>query len=213
MSPNSPSIDIRITVDGLFLPGILCVPEKATGIVVFSHGSGSSRLSTRNNFVAEVLQKRGLATLLFDLLTEDEDNIYENRFNIDLLTVRLVDVIHWVQSNKKTKRLSIGIFGASTGSASALRAAAFYNDDISAVVSRGGRPDLAMTELHKVTAPTLFLVGGWDTKVIELNKKAYEKLKCESKLKIIPEASHLFGEPGKLEEVAKYTGDWFKKWL
>lgn len=213
MSLKDSSIEVPITVDGLFLPGILHVPKNATGIVVFSHGSGSSRLSPRNNSVAEILQKNGLATLLFDLLTEEEDSIYENRFNIDLLSVRLIDVIHWVQSYKKTAGLSIGIFGASTGSASALKAAAFYNDDVSAVVSRGGRPDLAMSELHKVTAPVLLLVGGWDKDVLELNRKAYQRLECERKLQVIPQASHLFSEPGKLEEVARHTADWFKKWL
>lgn len=212
-SLNAIGTEVSIRLDGLFLPGILCIPENATGIVVFSHGSGSSRLSSRNGFVARSLCNGGLATLLFDLLTEEEDRIYENRFNIDLLTTRLMDVIHWLQSLEITKTLSIGLFGASTGSASALRAASFYNDEVHAVVSRGGRPDLAMVALHKVSAPTLLLVGGWDKEVLELNRKAYEKLQCERKLQVVPEASHLFSEPGKLKEVAMHTVDWFEKWL
>ncbi len=213
MSLKNTEIEVYIPLDGIFLRGMLCVPENATGIVVFSHGSGSSRLSPRNNYVAQILQKRGLATLLFDLLTEDEDRIYANRFNIDLLTVRLVDVTHWIQSDERTKGLTIGLFGASTGGASALRTAAFYKDDVSAVVSRGGRPDLAMAKLQEVTAPTLLLVGESDYEVLELNRKAYEKLQCECKLQIIPGASHLFSEPGKLEQVAEQTADWFEKWL
>ncbi len=200
---------VNITLNGLTLPGNLNIPENATGIVIFSHGSGSSRYSPRNNYVAEVLNNKGLATLLFDLLTSDEDEIYENRFNIDLLSIRLIDVTHWVQSYEKTKGLNIGYFGASTGSASALKAAAFYGHDIGAVVSRGGRPDLAMAALHKVLAPTLLLIGGKDKEVIQLNEEAYQMLKCEKKLVIIPEASHLFKEPGKLNEVAQQTADWF----
>ena len=213
MSTTASGNTIQIALDGLHLPGILGVPKNAKGIVVFSHGSGSSRLSSRNNYVARVLQQKGFATLLFDLLTQEEDEIYENRFNIDLLTVRLIDVTHWVQSNEDLKDFPIGFFGASTGSASALRAAAFYTDDVKAVVSRGGRPDLAIAELHKVTAPTLLLIGGWDTPVIALNKKAYNNLKCEKQLQIIPEATHLFSEPGKLEAVAEHSANWFEKWL
>ena len=213
MSTTASGNTIQIALDGLHLPGILGVPKNAKGIVVFSHGSGSSRLSSRNNYVAQVLQEKGFATLLFDLLTQEEDEIYENRFNIDLLTVRLIDVAHWVQSNEDLKHFSIGFFGASTGSASALRAAAFYADEVKAVVSRGGRPDLAMAELHKVTAPTLLLVGGWDTQVIPLNRKAYNNLRCEKQLQIVPEATHLFSEPGKLEVVAQHSANWFEKWL
>ncbi|WP_339655954.1 alpha/beta hydrolase [uncultured Maribacter sp.] len=204
---------VNIVLDGLVLKGNLAVPKNAIGMVIFSHGSGSSRLSPRNNYVAEVLQEKGLATLLFDLLTKDEDQIYENRFNIDLLTMRLIDVTKWVQLQKETKGLAIGYFGASTGAASALRAAAFYGKDIEAVVSRGGRPDMALQDLHKVIAPTLLIVGGWDDVVIELNKKAYQKLKGERKLEIIPNASHLFEEVGKLEEVARISANWFAKYL
>ncbi len=204
---------IEIELDGLVLKGNLSIPENAIGMVIFSHGSGSSRLSPRNNYVAKVLNENGLATLLFDLLTEDEDRIYENRFNIDLITMRLIDVTLWVQNQKKSKDLVVGYFGASTGAASALRAAAFYKNDIGAVVSRGGRPDLALQELNEVTAPTLLIVGGWDQQVIQLNQKAYQELKCNRKLEVVPEASHLFEEPGKLQQVADIAADWFKKWL
>ena len=204
---------VEIKLNGLVLRGNLSIPENATGMVIFSHGSGSSRLSPRNNYVAKVLNEKGLATLLFDLLTEDEDRIYENRFNIDLITMRLIDATQWVQSQKEGKDLVIGYFGASTGAASALRAAAFYKNDIGAVVSRGGRPDLAMQELNKVTAPTLLIVGGWDHQVIQLNEKAYQELKCHRKLEIVPEASHLFEEPGKLQQVADIAAAWFNKWL
>jgi pimeloyl-ACP methyl ester carboxylesterase len=204
---------VNIKLDGLVLKGNLSIPENATGMVIFSHGSGSSRLSPRNNYVAKVLNEKGLATLLFDLLTEDEDRIYENRFNIDLITMRLIDVTQWVQNQKEGKDFVVGYFGASTGAASALRAAAFYKEDIGAVVSRGGRPDLAMQELNKVTAPTLLIVGGWDHQVIALNEKAYQELKCHRKLDIVPEASHLFEEPGKLQQVAVIAAAWFNKWL
>jgi alpha-beta hydrolase superfamily lysophospholipase len=200
---------ISIQLDGLILYGDLTIPENSIGMVIFSHGSGSSRLSPRNRYVAQVLQQRGLATLLFDLLTEEEDRIYENRFDINLLTMRLIDVTQFMQQHKSTRGLPIGYFGASTGAASALRAAAFYTADIKAVVSRGGRPDLALSQLQKVTAPTLLIVGGWDQVVIELNEKAYEKLGCEKKLDIIPQASHLFEEKGKLEAVAQLSADWF----
>ncbi|MBT8298325.1 MAG: alpha/beta hydrolase [Maribacter sp.] len=206
-------IPIEIKLDGLSLKGNLSIPENAIGMVIFSHGSGSSRLSPRNNYVAKVLNEKGLATLLFDLLTEDEDRIYENRFNIDLITMRLIDVTQWVQNQKESKEFVIGYFGASTGAASALRAAAFYKNDIGAVVSRGGRPDLIMQELNKVTAPTLLIVGGWDHQVIQLNEKAYSELKCPRKLEVVPEASHLFEEPGKLQQVADMAAEWFNKWL
>ena len=204
---------VDIKLDGLVLKGNLSIPENATGMVIFSHGSGSSRLSPRNNYVAKILNEKGLATLLFDLLTVDEDRIYENRFNIDLITLRLIDVTQWVQNQKEGKDLVIGYFGASTGAASALRAAAFYKNDIGAVVSRGGRPDLAMQELNKVTAPTLLIVGGWDHQVIQLNEKAYQQLNCHRKLEIVPEASHLFEEPDKLRQVADIAAAWFNKWL
>jgi putative phosphoribosyl transferase len=190
---------VSIQINGVILKGNLVVPQNPIGLVIFSHGSGSSRLSPRNNYVAEVLQKNHLATLLFDLLTEDEDKIYENRFNIDLLTLRLIDVTQWAQHTQEIQNLPIAYFGASTGAASALKAAAFFDADIKSIISRGGRPDLVLKDLDKVTAPTLLIVGGWDDIVIELNEKAYQKLQCEKKLEIIPNATHLFEEPGKLE--------------
>lgn len=200
---------ITIPLKDVILRGKLIIPENAIGLVIFSHGSGSSHLSPRNNFVAVLLQQKGLATLLFDLLTEEEDRIYENRFNIDLLTKRLIAVTQWVQQQEETKDLPIGYFGASTGAASALRAAAFFDQEIKAVVSRGGRPDMALQDINKVTAPTLLIVGGLDEVVIGLNEKAYQKLQCERKLEIIPRASHLFEETGKLQEVADTSANWF----
>ncbi|MDA9089440.1 dienelactone hydrolase family protein [Maribacter arcticus] len=202
---------VSIQINGVILKGNLVVPQNPIGLVIFSHGSGSSRLSPRNNYVAEVLQKNHLATLLFDLLTEDEDKIYENRFNIDLLTLRLIDVTQWAQHTKEIQNLPIAYFGASTGAASALKAAAFFDADIKSIISRGGRPDLVLKDLDKVTAPTLLIVGGWDDVVIELNEKAYQKLQCEKKLEIIPNATHLFEEPGKLEAVARISASWFTK--
>ena len=204
---------IAIPLKNVVLKGDLYIPENPIGLVLFSHGSGSSRLSPRNNYVANQLHKKDLATLLFDLLTEREDRIYETRFNIDLLTQRLIAVTHWVREYDETLGLKLGYFGASTGAASALRAAAYFGEDIRAVVSRGGRPDLALQELDEVTAPTLLIVGGWDRVVIKLNQEAYDRLECKKKLEIIPEASHLFEEAGKLEEVASLSAHWFSKWF
>lgn len=204
---------VEIQLKDITLQGNLAIPENAIGMVIFSHGSGSSRLSPRNNFVAKTLQKKGLATLLFDLLSEKEDRVYENRFNIDLLTKRLIATTNWVTSNALAEGLRIGYFGASTGAASAIGAAAFLGDKIGAVVSRGGRPDLAMEVLQNVTAPTLLLVGSLDKLVIELNQKAFHKLQCTRKLEIVSGASHLFQEPGKLEEVAHQSAEWLTEWL
>lgn len=204
---------IEIPLNQVVLKGNLFIPEKARALVLFSHGSGSSRLSPRNNYVAGVLQHEGLATLLFDLLTEEEDRLYKTRFNIDLLTQRLIEVTEWIKTQKETKGLQLAYFGASTGAASALSAAAYFGDEIAAVVSRGGRPDLAMSELYKVTAPTLLIVGGWDKVVIVLNQKAYGNLRCERKLEIIPGATHLFEESGKLEAVAAVSAKWFTNHL
>jgi dienelactone hydrolase len=204
---------IEIPLNQVVLKGNLFIPENARALVLFSHGSGSSRLSPRNNYVAGVLQHEGLATLLFDLLTEEEDRLYKTRFNIDLLTQRLIEVTEWIKTQKETKGLQLAYFGASTGAASALSAAAYFGDEITAVVSRGGRPDLAMSELYKVTAPTLLIVGGWDKVVIVLNQKAYGNLRCERKLEIIPGATHLFEESGKLEAVAAVSAKWFTKHL
>jgi len=206
-------ISIDIPVKKVVLKGNLSVPDNVKALVLFSHGSGSSRLSPRNNYVASVLQQEGLGTLLFDLLTEEEDRLYKTRFNINLLTQRLIAVTEWIKMQKETKGLQLAYFGASTGAASALSAAAYFGDDIGAVVSRGGRPDLSMSELHEVTAPTLLIVGGWDKVVIGLNQKAYDKLRCERKLEIIPEATHLFEERGKLEDVAALSAKWFTKHL
>jgi len=204
---------IEIPLNQVVLKGNLFIPENARALVLFSHGSGSSRLSPRNNYVAGVLQHEGLATLLFDLLTEEEDRLYKTRFNIDLLTQRLIEVTEWIKTQKETKGLQLAYFGASTGAASALSAAAYFGDEITAVVSRGGRPDLAMSELYKVTAPTLLIVGGWDKVVIVLNQKAYGNLRCEKKLEIIPGATHLFEESGKLEAAAAISAKWFTKHL
>ena len=204
-------VDIRL--ERVVLKGILSIPQAPVGLVLFSHGSGSSRLSTRNNFVAEVLQKEGIATLLFDLLTEAEDRDYAMRFDIPLLTERLVEVTHWCEEGEATKNMKIAYFGASTGAASALGAAAYFGDSISSVVSRGGRPDLALAIMEKVLAPTLFLVGERDHMVIGLNRQAFDRLSAEKQLEIIPGASHLFEEPGTLEEVARLSALWFNTYF
>lgn len=208
--PQTTQSELEIPIGRISLKGKFTLPVNACGVVLFSHGSGSSRNSPRNNYVAEALQHQGLGTLLFDLLTEEEDRVYENRFNIGMLTRRLIAVTDWVLVYTHGRKLPIGYFGASTGAASALRAAAHFKDGISAVVSRGGRPDLAMEDLPRVTAPTLLLVGGLDTPVIELNREAAARMMAPVKLQIIPGASHLFGEPGKLEEVAALSADWFR---
>lgn len=202
--------NINIPIGKLELPAILVIPEGATAIVIFSHGSGSSRFSTRNTFVAQVLQKRGFATLLFDLLTEQEDQDRENRFDIDLLTSRLESVTEWITTNPETKGLEIGYFGASTGAASALNAAAIMDDTIRAVVSRGGRPDLADKMLPLIKAPTLLIIGSLDDQVIALNQKAMAQMNCPTEMQIIDGATHLFSEPGKLEKVAWMAVDWFQ---
>lgn len=204
---------IKINIDTINLEGNLEIPAEASGIVLFAHGSGSSRLSPRNNFVARVLREAGLATLLIDLLTAQEDEIYKTRFDIDLLTGRLVKLVQWLKEQPETKALAVGLFGASTGSAAALKAAARLGPEIGAVVSRGGRPDLAMDMLGKVVAPTLLIVGGNDFGVIELNQQAYQTLKSIKKLEIIPSATHLFEEPGALEKVAILAKNWFAKYL
>jgi dienelactone hydrolase len=196
------------------LDGELILPPSAKGVVLFAHGSGSSRFSPRNTYVAGVLQQRRIATLLFDLLTPEEDQTYETRFDIALLTARLLAATEWLQSNPKTKSLSIGYFGASTGAAAALQAAARMEDKISAVVSRGGRPDLAgAAALGRVMAPTLLIVGGADYGVIELNQQAGALMNCEKKLMLIPGATHLFEEPGTLQQAANDAADWFAKYL
>lgn len=204
---------IDIEIDGISLKGNLRLSEHSKGIVLFSHGSGSSRQSTRNNFVASLLFEKGFSSLLFDLLTAKEDLIYENRFNIELLTERLVKVTKWVMSQKGINKLPIGYFGASTGAASSLSAAVQLEKRIKAIVSRGGRPDLAMPILKDIKTPTLLIVGGNDEVVIELNKKAIAAINGICELKIIEGATHLFPEAGKLEIVAKLSAEWFDKYL
>lgn len=205
--------DINIPLSSVTLKGELALPENAMGIVVFSHGSGSSRFSPRNKMVAELMQQHGMGTLLFDLLTEEEDHVYENRFDIDMLVGRLIEATEWLMQYKATKKLPVAYFGASTGAASALRAAAYFGKNIKAVVSRGGRPDLALNALPMVTAPTLLIVGQMDVPVIKMNKLAFDQLKCIKVMKIIPGATHLFEEPGKLMEVADMAIDWYKEYL
>jgi putative phosphoribosyl transferase len=204
-------VEIPIAQAALF--GNLHLPGDARGMIIFSHGSGSSRHSSRNQYVARVLEEGGLGTFLFDLLTEQEDAVYQNRFDISLLTQRLTYVTQWLQNVANISDLPLGYFGASTGAASALGAAANLKTIIKAVVSRGGRPDLAIPVLPQVTAATLLLVGSLDGPVIDLNRQAYEALTAPRKLTIVPGASHLFEEPGKLQEVAQAALDWFIAYL
>jgi putative phosphoribosyl transferase len=205
--------NIQITYGKLVLEGILGLPPDPSGAIVFAHGSGSGRLSPRNNFVAHHLQQNGLATLLLDLLTPDEAENRRNVFDIDLLADRLLLAKAWLEDEPRTKKLGVGYFGASTGAGAALQAAARDPQKIQAVVSRGGRPDLAEAYLPLVTAPTLLIVGGWDEPVIEMNQSAYELLTCEKKLIIVPGATHLFEEPGTLEQVAEHACQWFLQYL
>lgn len=207
---------IQIRAGKALLEGDLAIPNNAAGLVIFAHGSGSSRHSPRNIQVAEALQGRGLGTLLFDLLTHEEEHYDINsgryRFDIPLLGRRLVDVADFMKVNQ-AKKLNIGYFGASTGAAAALFAAAERPEPVKAIVSRGGRPDLAGSDLPKVAAPTLLIVGGHDTAVIALNREAKARMKAVTELVIIPGATHLFEEPGALDEVARLAGDWFLKHL
>src|SRR5213596_1653262 len=204
---------VRIPAGRATLDGNLSIPENASALVLFVHGSGSSRHSPRNQFVARTLSNAGLATLLFDLLTPEEESIdartAELRFNIGLLAERLVYATKWATQQEQTRDLRIGYFGSSTGGAAALVAAAQLSQGIGAVVSRGGRPDLAGDALPKVHASTLLIVGGNDDIVIELNEMARDQMRCEAKLVIVPGATHLFEEPGALEKVAKLASDWF----
>jgi len=204
---------IQIPAGRAVLSGNLTIPENAAALVLFAHGSGSSRHSPRNQFVARTLNRSGLGTLLFDLLTPEEEalDLYtrEHRFNIGLLAERLVQATNWATHQEQTRDLRIGYFGSSTGGAAALVAAAQLSQGIGAVVSRGGRPDLAGDALPKVHAPTLLIVGGNDDIVIELNEMARDQMRCEAKLVIVPGASHLFEEQGALEQVAKFASDWF----
>jgi putative phosphoribosyl transferase len=204
---------VHIPADSVFLEGDLDAHRDVQALVIFAHGSGSSRHSRRNIYVAEVLREAGLGTLLFDLLTREEDTIYENRFDIPLLARRLTAATLWIKEQLQPKKLKIGYFGASTGAAAALIASAEPAVEVSAIVSRGGRPDLAEKTLEHVNAPTLLIVGGDDHIVIQLNQLAYKLIKAEKELRIIPGASHLFEEPGALEQVARLAAEWFKKHL
>ena len=196
------------------IEGMLEIPTGAQGIVLFAHGSGSSRHSPRNNYVARVLRESGIGTLLMDLLTQEEDTVYDTRFDIPLLTRRLIVATRWITTKKSAEGLPIGYFGASTGAAAALQAAAELGGEISAVVSRGGRPDLAGVQaLTEVACPTLFLVGGSDEVVIKLNQEAFSHMTCPRELIVVPFATHLFEEPGTLEEVADQAAQWFKEHL
>jgi putative phosphoribosyl transferase len=208
---------VRVAADGVMLEGNLLLPSNAPGVVLFAHGSGSSRFSSRNRYVAEKLREDGLGTLLIDLLTPEEEQIDMRtahlRFDIDLLAARLIGAIEWLEQEKRTQTMKIGLFGASTGGGAALVAAARRPDRIAAVVSRGGRPDLAGPSLPHVAAPTLLIVGGNDTPVIAMNRDAYQQMQCERRLEIVPGATHLFEEPGALEQVARLAGRWFKQYL
>ncbi len=207
MAQRDTHVDIEL--DDVTLDGILEVPDGASGIVVFAHGSGSSRHSPRNNYVAEVIRRRGLGTLLFDLLTEKEDRVRANRFDIPLLTDRLVGAVDWLREREADRDLSVGLFGSSTGAAAALRAAARMGDDIEAVVSRGGRVDMASEVFEAVDSPTLLIVGGADRDVLELNRGADAGLACQTALHVVEGAGHLFEGEGELEEVADVAADWF----
>jgi putative phosphoribosyl transferase len=204
---------VKIPKGTLVLEGILGLPAGSNGVVVFAHGSGSGRFSPRNTFVARHLQRNGLATLLLDLLTEDESDDRRKVFDIDLLADRLLLAKTWLEAEPRTQHLGVGYFGASTGAGAALQAAAREPLNVKAVVSRGGRPDLAEPYLNRVTTPTLLIVGGWDEPVIEMNQAAYELLTCEKKLIIVPGATHLFEEPGTLEQVAEQAGKWLLRYL
>jgi dienelactone hydrolase len=208
---------VRIQAGDVTLPGDLVAPPDARGIVLFAHGSGSSRLSPRNRHVAAVLRRGGLATLLMDLLTRDEETVDARtahlRFDIGFLAGRLAAATAWVRKNAETRTLPLGYFGASTGAAAALMAAAEQPEAVRAIVSRGGRPDLAGAALARVQAPTLLIVGGDDHPVIRMNREALARLVAEAKLEIVPGATHLFEEPGTLDEVARLARAWFERWL
>jgi pimeloyl-ACP methyl ester carboxylesterase len=210
--------EMQIPSGEAVLEGELNVPVGAQGVVLFAHGSGSSRHSPRNQYVAQVIRENNVGTLLFDLLTREEEAVdlrtRHLRFDINLLARRLVDATNWINREADLWHLRVGYFGSSTGGGAALVAAAELNDAVGAVVSRGGRPDLAGTEaLQRVKSPTLLIVGGFDEPVIKMNEEAYAWLRCEKELKIVPNASHLFEEPGKLEEVARLAATWFRRYL
>src|SRR5262245_19352795 len=215
--PDVLEIHARIPAGDTILDGDLVIPSDAGGIALFAHGSGSSRHSPRNMNVARVIREAGIGTLLFDLLTGEEESVdvftRHLRFDVELLTTRLVEATRWVAGQGVTENLRVGYFGSSTGAAAALMAAARLGDAIGAVVSRGGRPDLAGDALPLVKSPTLLIVGERDEQVVELNQDAYARLRCEKEMRIIPDATHLFEEPGALEQVADIAANWFREHL
>jgi putative phosphoribosyl transferase len=217
MKPDKPGTSnerpVEVSAGPVVLQGILGLPAKPAGIVLFAHGSGSGRLSPRNTFVARTLQEGGLATLLLDLLEEDEEDDRRKVFDIDLLADRLMAAAGWLAQEPATKGLPLGYFGASTGAGAALQAAGRAPASVAAVVSRGGRPDLAAPYLPRVKAPTLLIVGGLDVPVIRMNEEALALLACPKKLVIVPGAAHLFEEPGTLEQVADHARRWFRRHL
>lgn len=212
-SAGRASSDRLVEIPPHGLEGILTVPDHAEAVVLFAHGSGSSRLSPRNTYVARELQRVGLATLLFDLLTAREAEDRANVFDIELLGQRLLSASDWVAENAMTRHLGVGYFGASTGAAAALVAAARSKREVGAIVSRGGRPDMAFEALPAVTAPTLLIVGEWDEAVLDLNRNAYARLTCEKELRVVPGATHLFEEPGTLDTVIHMSCRWFRNHL
>ncbi len=191
----------------------LSIPSGAQAVVAFAHGSGSGRFSARNQFVASVLQKAGLATLLLDLLEDEEAEVQQNVFDIELLASRLNDAANWLRDDVDTRGMTLGFFGASTGGAAALLAESQNPKRVGAIVSRGGRPDLAGNALEQVSAPTLLIVGGNDGAVVELNERAFQRLRCPKEIVVVPGATHLFPEPGTLEEVARLARNWFSRYL
>jgi putative phosphoribosyl transferase len=208
---------VRVPLGPEWLEGDLVIPSEPKGLVLFAHGSGSSRHSPRNQYVAQSLERRNLATLLMDLLTPEEERIDNRtagyRFDIPMLAERLVTIVDWLRRQKVTSALPIGLFGASTGGGAALMAAAERPDEIGAIVSRGGRPDLAGAALAKVTSPTLLIVGGLDTAVIQMNRDAMNQMRGETSLEIVGGATHLFEEPGTLDRVADLAGEWFTRYF
>ena len=210
-------VALRIHAGDVSLEADFSLPDGATGVVVFAHGSGSSRHSPRNRYVAGILQEAGVGTVLMDLLTVDEEAVDQYtrhlRFDIPLLSGRLTAATDWLKEDPELAKLEVGYFGASTGAAAAIIAAAHRPDVVRAVVSRGGRPDLAGADLAQIKAPTLLIVGGEDYAVIELNRQAYERMNCEKRLEIVPGATHLFEEPGTLDQAAHLAANWFKRYL
>jgi pimeloyl-ACP methyl ester carboxylesterase len=205
--------EYEVSIPPTGLPGTLCIPQEARAIVVFVHGSGSSRFSPRNRAVATALNSRGFATLLFDLLTPSEESDRRNVFDISLLARRLIETVRWLEGDTRTSGYQLGLFGASTGAAAALVAATRLGDRVGAIVSRGGRPDLAGAALQRIRTPTLLIVGGADDGVIRLNEQAFARLQPPKALEIVPGASHLFPEPGAMEAVIDHAAKWFARHL